>query len=105
MKPATQAAHLRLVNDALNYIYRYIDSDININELCNDLGVSRFHFQRVFKEQMGVNLYECIKSIRLQKAASLLLTNRSATVSTVALACGYGSQSSFIRAFNTGVRR
>ena len=61
--------------------------------------MSRFHFQRVFKAQMGMNLYESIKSIRLQKAASLLITNRGSTISDVASACGYGSQSAFIRAF------
>ncbi len=99
MKNSTINIHIKLVNDALYYIYRYIDTDINIDELCKNLSVSRFHMQRIFKAQMGLNIYEMIKSIRLQKAASLLITNSGATISEVASMCGYSSQTSFIRAF------
>ena len=101
MKSTTQAQHAKLANDTLYYIYRYIDTDINIDELCNHLGVSRFHLQRLFKAQMGVNIYEMIKSIRLQKAASLLITNQGSTITQVANMCGYSSQTSFIRVFKT----
>ncbi len=96
---STQIHYQKLTNDALYYIYRYIDTDINIDELCRELRVSRFHFQRIFKKQMGINIYENIKSIRLQKASNLLLTHHSSTISEIALSCGYSSQSSFIRAF------
>jgi AraC family transcriptional regulator len=87
------------VNDALYYIYRYIDTDISIGTLADEVGMSRFHFQRIFKEQMGINLYEKIRMIRLQKAASLLLTNPGSTITEVAQMCGYGSQSAFIKVF------
>ena len=99
MKPTTQAHHAKLANDALYYIYRYIDTDLNIDELCKHLGVSRFHLQRLFKAQMGMNLYEMIQSIRLQKAASLLITNPGSTITDIARMCGYSSQTSFIRVF------
>jgi AraC family transcriptional regulator len=61
--------------------------------------VSRFHLQRLFKAQMGMNIYETIKSIRLQKASNLLITNQGSTITEVASMCGYSSQTSFIRAF------
>ena len=99
MKSTTQAQHAKLANDALYYIYRYIDTNINIDELCKHLGVSRFHLQRLFKAQMSVNIYEMIKSIRLQKAASLLITNQGSTITQVATICGYSSQTSFMRVF------
>ncbi len=99
MKSCTQSLHSKIANDALYYIYNYIDSDINIDTLAQELMVSRFHLQRVFKEQMGMNIYESIKSIRLQKAASLLLTNSGSTITEVANMCGYSSQTSFIRVF------
>jgi len=54
---------------------------------------------KVFKNTFGKNIYESIKSIRLQKAASLLLTNKYSTISEVANLCGYSSHSSFIKAF------
>ncbi|SFV90668.1 Transcriptional regulator, AraC family [hydrothermal vent metagenome] len=99
MKSTTQTHHAKLANDALYYIYRYIDTDINIDTLAQALEVSRFHLQRLFKAQMGQNIYEAIKSIRLQKAASLLLTNQGSTITQIANMCGYSSQTSFIRVF------
>jgi AraC family transcriptional regulator len=98
-KSTTHAKHTKIANDALYYIYRYIDSDINIDTLSKDLGVSRFHLQRLFKEQTGANIYETIKSIRLQKAASLLVTNSGSTITEIASMCGYSSHTSFVRVF------
>jgi AraC family transcriptional regulator len=54
---------------------------------------------RIFKEAFGKNIYESIKSIRLQKASNLLLTNKYSTISNIVNLCGYSSQSSFIKTF------
>jgi len=81
------------------YIYTHIDTDINIDELAYDLKISKFHMHRIFKETFGKNIYELIKSIRLQKASNLLLTNKYSTISNIGNLCGYSSHSSFIRAF------
>jgi AraC family transcriptional regulator len=99
MKKKTNLKHSQLANNMMYYIYKYIDTNINIDELSNDLGVSKFHFHRIFKEQMGMNIYETIKSIRLQKASNLLITNKASTITEVANMCGYASQTSFIRVF------
>lgn len=40
-----------------------------------------------------------ITSIRLQKAANLLIVNKYSTISEIANACGFNSHSSFIKAF------
>jgi len=50
---------------------------------------------------MGSNIYETIKSIRLQKASNLLISNKYSTITEVANMCGYSSQTSFIRAFKS----
>ena len=99
MKKKTNLAHSQIANNLMYYIYQHIDSDINLDELSQNLGVSKFHLHRLFKEQIGSNIYETIKSIRLQKASNLLITNTSSTITEVANMCGYSSQSSFIRAF------
>jgi AraC family transcriptional regulator len=54
---------------------------------------------KIFKEIFGRNIYESIKSIRLQKASSLLLTNKYSTITEIASSCGYSSHTSFIRVF------
>jgi len=99
MKKETKNRHNQLANNFMFDIYEYIDTYINIDELSIDLGVGKFHFHRIFKEQTGMNIYETVKSIRLQKASNLLITNKFSTITEIANMCGYNSQSSFIRAF------
>ena len=99
MRKETLLRHTRIANDIMYYIYTHIDTHIDIDELSRDLGVSKYHMHRIFKEAFDKNIYENIKSIRLQKASSLLLTNKHSTISEVASLCGYSSHSSFIKAF------
>lgn len=98
-KKATENKHIQIANNTMYYIYQHIDTDINIDELALSFGMSKVHFHKVFKEQIGKNIYETIKSIRLHKASNLLLTNKSSTITQIANMCGYSSQVSFIRAF------
>ena len=99
MKKETLQKRTKIANDILYYIYTHIDTNIDIEELSIDLKVSKFHMHRIFKEAFGKNIYESIKSIRLQKASNLLLTNKYSTISNIANLCGYSSQSSFIKSF------
>ena len=99
MKKETLQKRTKIANDIMYYIYTHIETNIDIEELSIDLEISKFHMHRVFKEIFGRNIYESIKSIRLQKASNLLLTNRYSTISSIVNSCGYSSQSSFIKIF------
>ena len=99
MKKETLQKRTKIANDIMYYIYTHIEINIDIEELSIDLGVSKFHMHRIFKEAFGKNIYESIKSIRLQKASNLLLTNKYSTISNIVNQCGYSSQSSFIKIF------
>lgn len=100
MKKETLQRRVQIANDIMYYIYTHIETYIEMDELANDLNVSKFHMHRIFKEVFGKNIYESIKSIRLQKASNLLLTNKYSTITEVANLCGYSAQASFIRAFS-----
>ena len=99
MKKETLQKRTKIANDIMYYIYTHIETNIDIEELSIDLKVSKFHMHRIFKEAFGKNIYESIKSIRLQKASNLLLTNKYSTISNIVNLCGYSSQSSFIKTF------
>jgi AraC family transcriptional regulator len=99
MKRETLQKRVQIVNDIMYYIYTHIDTDIDIDELSSNLDVSKFHMHRIFKDVFSKNIYESIKSIRLQKASNLLLTNKYSTITEVANMCGYSSHTSFIRVF------
>jgi AraC family transcriptional regulator len=100
MRTETDQQHARIVNDALYYIYAHIDTPITLETVSQLHGISVFHFHRIFKEQTGRTFYDTLQSIRLQKAANLLIVNRGMSISRIAAQCGYGSHSAFIRAFS-----
>ncbi|MCK9473787.1 GyrI-like domain-containing protein [Sulfurimonas sp.] len=99
MKKEILQKRVQIANDIMYYIYTHIDTKIEMQELSEDLKISKFHMHRVFKDIFSKNIYESIKSIRLQKASNLLLTNRYSTITQVANICGYSSQTSFLRVF------
>lgn len=99
MKKSTYEKRAKIANDVMNYVYKYIDTNINIDDLSIELNVSKFHLHRIFKDEFGKNIYESIKSIRLQKASNLLITNKYSTITDISKMTGYSSQTSFLRAF------
>ena len=51
MKKSTYEKRAKIANDVMNYIYKYIDTNINIDDLSRELYISKFHLHRVFKEK------------------------------------------------------
>ncbi|MER9316276.1 AraC family transcriptional regulator [Mesorhizobium sp. M0659] len=69
-----------------------------LTDLAKEVGVSRFHFGRAFKQSTGMTPYAFIARRRLERSAEMLRsTKRSAT--EIALECGFGSSSHFTIAF------
>ncbi|MDF1877052.1 GyrI-like domain-containing protein [Sulfurimonas sp. SAG-AH-194-L11] len=99
MKRSTLEKKINIANDLMYYIYKYIDTYINLDELAEEFKINKFYMHKIFKEIFGRNIYETIKAIRLQKAATLLLTNHYSTATEIANTCGYSSLTSFIPAF------
>lgn len=99
MKRSTLEKKTNIANDLMYYIYKYIDTYINLDELAEEFKINKFYMHKIFKEIFGRNIYETIKAIRLQKAATLLLTNHYSTATEIANMCGYSSLTSFIPPF------
>lgn len=82
---------------------RYIKLNIEYPDLCAEsvayaMGCSRAHLYRAFAEQ-GQSVGMVIRSARMQRAMTLLQTSPPMALKRIALLCGYGSSSSFTRAF------
>lgn len=99
MKKETIQERADIVNKSLSFMYRNIEHEITLDDLAKLNHVSKFHFHRIFKEETSENFSEMLTSIRLQKAANLLISNKHSTISEILNSCGYKSSSSFIKAF------
>lgn len=88
----------RVLRRAIERMRSDCDADVSLGALAGDAGLSRFHFCRAFKESTGLSPHAWLRQYRLEQAMAMLL-DPSATVLSVAVALGYGSQTAFAAAF------
>lgn len=87
------------INKVLNYIQEHIDEDLSLEELSAVASFSPYHFHRLFKKRVGVNLNYYIKRERVERAAKMLVINYEESLTNIALNVGFSSTSVFARAF------
>lgn len=74
------------------------DSDVSLAALASEVGLSRFHFCRAFKESTGLSPHAWLRQHQLDQAMNML-RDSDASVVSVAAALGYASQTAFAAAF------
>lgn len=82
---------LRRIDD---YIARHLDQSIGLDDLAQEVGLSRFHFSRVFSNTLGRSPYQHVIRKRLERAYQLLMSSEL-SVADVALSAGFSSQAHF----------
>lgn len=92
---------MKEISDATLYIEQRLDESLPISEIAKKVGLSSFHFQRLFFSTLGENVSDYVKRRRLEKGAKILSSSDEHSVIDVALDCGFQSHSAFSRAFKT----
>jgi YesN/AraC family two-component response regulator len=77
---------------------RLDDSNLNVEMLAADVGLSRSQLHRRMKELTGISVGEYIRNLRLQQAAKLLQTG-DVNISQVAYVVGFSTPAHFTVAF------
>lgn len=70
----------------------------SLEELGRKVGCSHFYLSRIFSSQTGQTITQCLRQLRMERAAELL-RSREYNVTEVALEVGYSSLSHFSAAF------
>ena len=70
------------------YIEAHYAEDLHVSQIAESLGLSRSHFCRLFKRQIGLSPQEYIVSYRLEQVEKLLLSS-DLTQKEIALRVGY----------------
>ncbi len=85
-------------NDGIKMIEKNICDDINYEEIAKGMGISVFHFQRLFSLLTGVPIAEYIRCRRMT-LAGFDIQRTKLKIIDIALKYRYESHSSFSRAF------
>ena len=89
---------IALLNNALEYIEKNLDAELNIDDISKAACSSRYHFQRVFYALTGFTVTQYIRNRRLTCAAEDL-TATGERITDIALKYGYESPEAFTKAF------
>ncbi|HRU98437.1 MAG TPA: substrate-binding domain-containing protein [Ruminococcus sp.] len=103
-KAMSLAAHSEDYREKLDKIrMKFMENpqlDWSIDSISKDIGISRSHLQRLYKEQFGSSCMDDIISARLSHA-KWLLVNTDLKIGQIAEQCGYFNESHFMRQFKS----
>ncbi len=85
------------IRETLSYINENLDKELSVDVLAEHVFLSKYHFMRLFKAQMGSTVHAYIRQKRLLCAARMI--REGASVSRAAAASGFSDYSAFHRAF------
>ena len=74
-----------------DYINDCLTQTIKVQDMAKLLGISRFHFSRLFKQTTGISPHQYVMQQRIELAKQLL--KQDLTIADIALECGFNSHS------------
>jgi AraC family transcriptional regulator len=81
-----------------SYVEAHLGEDLSLASLAGEVGISRSHFSRSFRQTLGQSPFEWLRVKRIERAKRLLLEG-ALSVAEVAIATGFADQAHLTRAF------
>lgn len=97
MERSSRRYHSKVVNLAKEYMTADLEQKLSLENIADSVGLSRYHFLRVFKRATGISPHTFRTLKRIDLAKKLLLQGISPV--QVALETGFTDQSHFTRTF------
>lgn len=86
--------------EVCNYINEHCTEELQVEQLAELAGFSKFHFMRLFKQYMGISCYNYLNQHRIMHAEKLLI-DPNLSIMEVAMSSGFGSLPTFNRVFKS----
>jgi len=101
MDRASSAKHLKQLKNLFENEHLYLDSDLNLNQTAEKIGISPRDLSQVINENEKKNFSEFVNGYRIEKAKKLLIDSQyeQEKIATIAYDCGFGNVTSFNLAF------
>jgi AraC-like DNA-binding protein len=97
--PAVRAADRRRAVEAALWMDENSREPVDLDSAAREVGLSSFHFLRLFARVLGVTPHQYLVRSRLRRAARLLADD-ARSITEVAFEVGFGDLSNFVRTFH-----
>lgn len=97
-KVEEKSFHNDVVGKAISILHERYASEISIDELCDELHISKYYFIRIFNKEIGVPPKKYLTNIRIEKAR-ILLVNTNKTIGQIAELSGFKNEENIYYAF------
>ncbi len=91
--------YISRINKTFDYIETNLEKSMTLEELAKIANFSKFHFNRIFHSIVGETPFQFILRLRIERAATLIATNKKESISQIAYKCGFSDISIFSRNF------
>lgn len=86
------------LSQAIDYIQAHLGDDISLTKLAEAVGMSQYHFSRLFKQTTGFSPYQYVIKCRVERGKELLRHN-TLSITDISLEVGFSSHSHFTQNF------
>ena len=87
------------IQKILNFLDENYGNEITLQKAAEAIYLSKDHFNRIFKAEIGVSFKKYLRILRLFKSAMKLRTNYAISVTDICFDVGFNDLSNFIKSF------
>lgn len=95
--PALSSPRVTLAKNYLDS--NYYNTDLNLDEVADAVGLSKYHLCREFNHLYGISPGKYLANLRLQKSCALLLQSQQHTIAEIASMVGFSNDNYFCKVF------
>lgn len=85
------------INHSIEFLHENFLNDISLDFIAKQSNLSKYHFIKIFKKQIGITPHQYILALKIEYAKTLI--NLKMPLSQIAYECGFSDQSHFIRTY------
>lgn len=100
IRPETTVSHRLAVERAVLAMRDRLEEDLTLKDLASKAFISPYHFNRIFKQLVGIPPCQFLGALRLQEAKRLLLSTHL-SITDICFQVGYSSLGTFTRRFTS----
>ena len=94
----SKSNRMSVIKQSIEYIHHNFQRDLSLDEISQEVGISKYYFCRIFKEITGITVNNYIIQVRCNHAHQLLAES-DISVAECGESCGFNSTAYFTKCF------